>query len=55
VYGDIQGVLTIPADVVAEVPRVAALMSEQERRVVALCQSPEFTLDRLRAAVGEIE
>ena len=55
VYGDIHGVLTIPADVVAEVPRVAALMNERERRVVELCLSPEFTLDNLRSAVGEIE
>jgi len=55
VYGDIHGVLTIPGDLVAEVPRAAARIDEHERRVVALCQSPEFTLDRLRAAVGEIE
>jgi len=55
VYGDIHGVLTIPGDLVAEVPRVAARLDEQERRVVELCQSAEFTLDRLRAPVGEIE
>jgi regulator of RNase E activity RraA len=55
VFGDVHGVLTIPADVVADVPGAAALMNEQERRVVELCQSPEFTLDKLRAAVGEIE
>ena len=54
VYGDPHGVLTIPNEIVAEVPRVAAVMNEQERRVVALCQSAEFTLDALRAAVGEI-
>lgn len=55
VYGDLHGVLTIPADIVADVPRVAAQMNEQERRVVELCESPDFTLGRLRAAVGEIE
>jgi 4-hydroxy-4-methyl-2-oxoglutarate aldolase len=55
VYGDLHGVLTIPPDIVAEVPLVAERMNEHERRVMELCQSADFTLDRLRAAVGEIE
>jgi regulator of RNase E activity RraA len=55
VYADAHGVLTIPSEIVAEVPAVAERMAEGERRVVELCQAADFTLDRLRAAVGEIE
>jgi regulator of RNase E activity RraA len=55
VYADAHGVLTVPPEIVAEVPQMAQRMNEHERRVVELCQSADFTLDRLRAAVGEIE
>jgi regulator of RNase E activity RraA len=55
VFADAHGVLTIPSGIAAELPCVAERMSEHERRVVELCQSADFTLDRLRAAVGEIE
>jgi regulator of RNase E activity RraA len=55
VYADVHGVLTIPSEIAAEVPAVAERMAEDERRVVELCQAADFTLDRLRAAVGEIE
>ncbi|HEY7169973.1 MAG TPA: RraA family protein [Vicinamibacterales bacterium] len=55
VYADVHGVLTVPSEIVAELPQVAARMTEDERWVVELCQSADFTLDRLRAAVGEIE
>jgi 4-hydroxy-4-methyl-2-oxoglutarate aldolase len=55
VYGDAHGVLTIPSEIVAEVPRAAALINEHERRVVESCESAEFTLEGLRAAVGDIE
>lgn len=54
VYGDAHGVLTIPADVAADIPAVAARMTAQEQQVVALCQSPEFSLERLRAVVGQL-
>jgi regulator of RNase E activity RraA len=55
VFADAHGVLTIPSEIAADVPRAAERMSEHERRVVELCQSADFSLDRLRAAVGEIE
>src|SRR5437899_1938049 len=50
VFADVHGVLTIPSEIAAEVPRAAERMSEHERRVVELCQSADFTLERLRAA-----
>jgi 4-hydroxy-4-methyl-2-oxoglutarate aldolase len=55
VYGDRHGVLTIPPAIAADIPRVAARMSEQEQRVVELCRSSEFSLDRLQTLVRELE
>ncbi len=54
IYGDGHGVLMIPPSVVGDIPRIAARMLEQEQRVVALCQSPDFSLERLRTAVRQL-
>jgi 4-hydroxy-4-methyl-2-oxoglutarate aldolase len=55
VYGDRHGVLTIPPAIAADIPRVAARMSEQEQRVVELCRSADFSLERLQTLVRELE
>jgi 4-hydroxy-4-methyl-2-oxoglutarate aldolase len=47
-HGDRHGVLTIPAEIVGEVPSVARKLIEREQRIVGFCRSPEFSLDRLR-------
>ena len=54
VYGDRHGLLTIPPDIVERVPEAVERMSRAERHVIALCQSPAFSVDRLRALVKEI-
>lgn len=51
-HGDVHGVQSIPLDIAAEVPEAAARIASQERAIIALCRSPEFSLDKLRAAVG---
>jgi regulator of RNase E activity RraA len=55
VYGDCHGLLTIPDDIVERLPAKAAEMSKAEREVIALCQSPGFSVDRLRTLVRERE
>jgi regulator of RNase E activity RraA len=55
VYGDCHGLLTIPDDIVERLPGKAAEMSKTEREVIALCQSPDFSVDRLRTLVRERE
>jgi 4-hydroxy-4-methyl-2-oxoglutarate aldolase len=52
VHGDRHGVQSIPLDIAARVPQVAARIAEEERAVIDLCQSPDFSLAKLRAAVG---
>jgi len=54
VYGDRHGLLTIPPDVVERIPEAVDRMSKAERRVIALCQSPDFSVEHLRALVREI-
>jgi regulator of RNase E activity RraA len=54
VYGDRHGLLTIPPATVHDIPLIAARMLEQERQVVELCQSPDFSLERLRGLVRQL-
>lgn len=53
-HADLHGVLSVPREIAAEIPSVAATIAERERRVLDLCASPGFTLDKLRAAVGGV-
>jgi 4-hydroxy-4-methyl-2-oxoglutarate aldolase len=55
VYGDGHGLLTIPPAVLGDIPVIAARMQKQEQRVVELCQSPDFSLERLRTLVRQLE
>jgi len=52
-HGDLHGVQSIPLDIAAQVPPIAARISARKRELVALCQSPEFSLERLRAAIAK--
>jgi len=50
-HGDLHGVQNIPLDLAAGLPRVAARISAEEQALIALCRSPEFSLQKLRAAI----
>ena len=52
-HGDLHGVQSIPLEIAVQVPPVAAGIAATKRALIALCQSPEFTLEKLRAAVAE--
>jgi 4-hydroxy-4-methyl-2-oxoglutarate aldolase len=47
--GDCHGVITIPREIAAQLPAVAARQVEQEQRVMRLCGSSELSVTRLRA------
>jgi 4-hydroxy-4-methyl-2-oxoglutarate aldolase len=55
VYGDRHGLMTIPPEIVESVPDAVKRISGAEQRVIRLCQSTEFSVDRLRALVKELE
>jgi 4-hydroxy-4-methyl-2-oxoglutarate aldolase len=53
-HGDRHGVQTIPSEIADRVAGVARKMTEQEGEVIQLCQSGNFTVERLRAEVGAL-
>jgi len=46
-HGDRHGLLTIPAQIAAEVPRVAAELQSAEQKVIEFCRSSSFSLAKL--------
>ncbi len=52
-HGDLHGVQTIPADIAGKIPRAAAEIIAREQELITLCQSKDFSLDTLRAAIAK--
>jgi regulator of RNase E activity RraA len=52
-HGDLHGVQSIPLEIAARIPPVAAEITAQERTLIALCRSPEFSLEKLRDAIAK--
>lgn len=52
-HGDLHGVQSVPRELVAEIPAAAAAIRAREEAVVALCRSPDFAMEKLRAAVRQ--
>ena len=50
-YADCHGVVSIPHELVERIPEVAAGIHAREQEIVALCQSPDFSVEKLRNAV----
>jgi regulator of RNase E activity RraA len=50
-YADVHGVVSIPLDIAARIPEVASGIRAKEREIIDLCQSPEFSLEKLLRAV----
>src|ERR1022692_1916773 len=50
-HGDLHGVQSLPEDIAVRIPPVAADITTQEQALIKLCQSPEFSIEKLRAAV----
>src|SRR5262249_45377012 len=48
-HGDCQGVIRIPHQVAADLPKIAHELREWKQRLVALCDSPGFSRDAVRA------
>ncbi len=48
VHADRHGVQVIPLEIARAIPAACEKIVAQERTIIALCQSPEFTLDALK-------
>jgi 4-hydroxy-4-methyl-2-oxoglutarate aldolase len=51
-HGDLHGVQSVPQEIAARIPEVAARITSHERALLSLCRSPDFSLAKLRAAVS---
>ena len=52
-HGDQHGVQSIPLSIAAQIPSIAARIAARKQELIALCKSPEFSLERLRAAIAK--
>jgi regulator of RNase E activity RraA len=46
-FADCHGVVSIPMEIAAELPEVAARIRSKEQRIVQLCLSPGFSTEKL--------
>jgi regulator of RNase E activity RraA len=54
-HGDLHGVQSVPLAIAAQIPAAAARLTAREQALIALCRAPDFTLEKLRAAVAQRE
>jgi len=47
-HGDQHGIVTVPMDIVASIPKVAAGLQQTEQKVIDFCRSNGFTVAKLR-------
>ncbi len=50
-HGDLHGVQSIPLDIAGQISPVAERITAKEQELIALCQSKDFSIEKLRAAV----
>jgi regulator of RNase E activity RraA len=51
IHGDRHGVQTVPQEIADKIPAAAKQILQKEQALIALCHSPNFTIDKLRAGV----
>lgn len=51
IHGDRHGVQSVPKGIAAQIPAVAAQLAEEEQHIIKLCQSSDFSLEKLRDRV----
>ena len=51
--GDQHGVIGIPKDIAGEIPAAVKAVEAREQEIIGLCKSPDFSVEKLKAALGE--
>jgi regulator of RNase E activity RraA len=52
-HGDLHGVQSIPSSIAGKIPREAAEIIAREQELIVLCQSKDFSIEKLRAAIAK--
>jgi 4-hydroxy-4-methyl-2-oxoglutarate aldolase len=55
IHGDRYGVQTIPLEIAAAVPQMAQKIVNRKKQLIGVCDSPNFSLEKLRKAIQETE
>lgn len=50
-HGDRHGVLTIPAQIAADIPAAAERLQSTEQKIIDFCKSPDFSVENLREVI----
>ncbi len=50
IHADQHGAQVIPNDIAPQIPKAAADIAAGEQRIIELCQSPDFSIDKLKQA-----
>ncbi len=53
-HGDQHGVLTIPHGIADRIPEAAARVDAEERSIIEVCQSPDFSVERFKAVYRQL-
>lgn len=53
IHGDRHGVQVVPKNIAGEIPAVAERHKQEERRILEICQSSDFSLEKLREIVKQ--
>ncbi|MBW2146896.1 MAG: RraA family protein [Deltaproteobacteria bacterium] len=51
-HGDQHGVCVIPHEIARRIPEAVQKVEQKERRIIQTCQSPDFSIEKLREATG---
>jgi len=54
VHADQHGVITIPPEIAGQIPEAVGKVEADERRIISLCQAPDFSVERLKALYREV-
>ena len=53
IHGDRHGIQTIPPEIAPKIPAVAQQIARRRHRVIGLCRTADFSLDKLREAIQQ--
>jgi regulator of RNase E activity RraA len=54
-HGDRHGILSVPKEIAADIPAVAARLLELEQKIIQFCQSDGFSLNELCERIRELD
>ena len=54
IHADQHGVVTVPVDIAAKIPEAVAKVEADERQIINVCQSSDFSADKLKELFKKI-